>query len=284
MKKLTLVLFALFMLVGCANKEKTVADKPQTINQITDKFTYETGKCIVGDVYASYTTFNRGDEIDIVNEDDSFYYFDQNGILLAIEKDYVRTQNDEMFEEYVGYTHKKAKLYSDSKLEEEIKSFNLNDEVKVVDRFLDVVIVEVDGKICYMEASDISKSRMKEYVAPKQDNTPQTSGGSSNGGGNNNPSPEPQDNDGESIDISELAYYSTSRTINLDTNNVIKGKVIVDNTLAYIASYKRDDVVYIHDEEDDNYIVLVGGRFGKIEKKFVRKILKNIHMNHGRHM
>lgn len=268
MKKIVLVLFALLILVGCASKEKINIDKPQTLNKVTDKFTYETGKCIVSDAYASYVTFNRGEQIDIVNDDGDFYYVDYNGVLLAIDSNYIRTQNDPVFEEYTGYTKKKAKLYSDANCEEEIKSFKLNDEVKVIDKFLDVAIVEVDGEVCYMNVDNISKSKIKEYVVEKQETTSQNN---TTGGGNNNPSLEPQDNDGESIDISELAYYSSSKTIKLDTNNVIKARVIVDGTVAYIASYKRDDVVYIYGQEDDNYIVLVDGRFGKIEKKFIRK-------------
>lgn len=272
--KRIIVLLSLMILVltGCSNTQELITEPNKTIEKVTDKFNYETGKCLVSTVNVEYSSLNRGDEVSIVGEGDDIYFININNLILGVDEDYIRTSKEEPFEEYEGYTKSKAKLYSDIDLNEKIDSFSLNDRVKVIDKFKDILIIDNDGSIAYMDEDSVSKSKIKEYKPPvvTPDPVPSSGGGSSSGGGGGgNTPPAPSSGDGEDI---QLAYHSNNNGIVLLADNeTYSGKVLIDNTITFITSLNRDDVVYILDEDEDNYFILIEGRVGKINKKYIRK-------------
>ena len=274
--KRIIVLLSLMILVltGCSNTQELITEPNKTIEKITDKFNYETGKCLVSTVNVEYSSLNRGDEVTIVGEDDDIYFININNLILGVDKDNIRTSKEEPFEEYEGYTRAGVGLYSDIYLEDRIKSFSLNDRVKVIDKFKNILIIDNDGSIAYMDEDSVSKSKISEYKPPVVTPNPVPSSGggggsSSGGGGGGNTPPAPSSGDGEDI---QLAYHSNNNGIVLlADNDTYSGKVLIDNTITFITSLNRDDVVYILDEDEDNYFILIEGRVGKINKKYIRK-------------
>lgn len=276
--KRILFIICLLVLCGCSSNKEIKSTPKNIISPLTDKFSYEEGKCLRSDLMLSYKKLNRGDVVEIIEEEGNYYYIDNNGIVLAISKDHIRTENEEQFIEYIGYTRSGCGLYSDIDLSDRINVFSLNDTVTVKDEFLGVLYVEYNGKIGYMLPSQVSDSKLSEYVAPKKDDISiesyDNSSSGSNSGGNDSGSAQdstPSQTSGDGDDIS-LAYYNPHSTIKLlaDTNN-LKGFILVDNTEAYIAILNRNDDVYIVGENDNNYYIVFEGRKCEINKKYIRK-------------
>lgn len=286
MKKLLILLIAFLCLPWAtiySEENEYELEYEETTDELSDKFTYRTAYILRNDVAAEYKLLNRDEEISIIEQDDSFYYIDRKNLLLAIDKNRVRTENEDQFEEYEGYTRDGSGVYSDLDLEEKIATFGLNDRVKVIDSFLGVLLVEYeDGKKGYMSPSAVSESEITVYVpAP----SPETGSGSDyyyssnndndSGGGTattsppaSDPDPQPSSGDGE--DISLACYDDGYRTVLLDNSNIIKAKVLVDDTKTYISIFQRGDIVKVLSEEDDFAILLINGRKGKINKKYIR--------------
>ena len=279
MKKYILIIFVfLLTLTGCDSSKDLVSEASQTIEVLGEKFNYETGKSRIDGLLAEYIKFNRGDNVTITGEDDDYYYINDNHLILSIDKDYIRSDKDEPFKEYEGYTRSGSKLYSDLDLSEKIKTFSLNDKVKVIDKFKKILIIDNDGQIAYMSQDQVSEKKIVVYVAPPVEETPVytpkkkksssgggggSSGGGGGGGGGSSSS------DGEDI---HLAYHDTqSNIVLLAEKDAYEGMILVDNTSANITSYKRDDVVYITGEKDDLYEILIEGRSAFVPKKFVIK-------------
>lgn len=265
------------LLSGCAITSNQNSNKE--INKLTPKFEYELGKCLKDNTTIEYKTLNRGDNISIINEDDKYFYFDYNGMTLSILKDYVRTENDEPFEEYTGYTRSGSKFYSNKNLDESIHTFSLNDNVKVIDEVLDILIVEYDGQFGYMNSSQVSKKKISTYVAPKVKEEEHyessgggssggsSSGGDSGGGGSSAPTPSyNQDGDDMSLAYQGGGYHNHF----LDTVQKINGTIKIDGTITYLSRTNRNDTVYVLSEDDNEYTILINGYSGKINKAYVR--------------
>ena len=270
MKKVLILLMSL-LLVACSVSNKNY-ETPLIINDIEDKFDYTTGKCLIGDVPVKYLSFDRGQEVSIVDEDDNYYYVDYYDLLLAIEKDYIRTANEEEFKEYTAYTRAGANLFSDVETNTIIKSFSLNDTVRVIDSFAGLLLVQTNNETGYMYISSTSKEKISTYVAPSNNSSNSGSGTytpPSSGGGSSTPSaPAPSSGDGEDITI----YTNIPNTIvsYLAYKNTLAGKVLKDNTDAYITFMNRDDIVYVLNEENGILTILIDGLKASIERKFVR--------------
>lgn len=269
--KRILILFISLLLVACSTSEKNY-EIPLIVNDIEEKFDYTTGKCLIGDVPVKYLSFDRGQEVSIAKEDDNYYYVDYYDLLLAVEKDYIRTANEEEFKEYTAYTRAGASLYSDTDLSTIIKYFSLNDTVRVIDSFAGLLLVQTDNETGYMLISSTSKEKISTYVAPRN-NSSDSSGGTytppSSGGGSSTPSaPTPSSGDGE--DISIYTNIPNTTVSYLAYENTLKGKILKDDTDAYITFMNRDDVVYVLNEENDILTILIDGLKASVERKYVR--------------
>lgn len=281
-KKIIITIIFVLLLTGCSTtKEVPVIFENHSIKQLDKKFQYQTGKCLRNDVMAQYLTLNRDDVIEIENEDDSFYYFSSNDILLAILKDFVRTENEEPFEPFTGYARSGRGIYTNYDLEERIEKLSLNDEVNVIDGFLGVYYVEYEGTYGYMDSDSISKSKISTYVAPKvTEQVPTSDGGSSHshhddggGGGSSDPSPIPSvtDTEGGEVRTDELCnennyYYD----VPLVLTNKLSGKVLIDGAVAYLTVFQRDDVLCIINDSEEFYDIIFAGRKAKVLKDYVR--------------
>lgn len=281
MKKL-IVLIVLLMLCACSSN--MTSTPKNEVKPLTDKFSYETGKCLIDNLMVEYKSFDRNTKIRIISEDDDYYYTDSFECLLAFSKDYVRTEKQEPFKEYVGYTRNGSGLYSDLELENKIYTFSLNDRVKVLDEFLGLAYVQYEeDKIGYMKIEQVSSKEIIVYKAPPIENNTSNSSGdnySSSSGGESNPTPPPEppqdsapaQSSGDGDDISLSAYYVKKPIIRLLANtNSYSGIILVDGTTSYITKLNRDDVVYIVDSTEDDYIVLIGGRKCILNKSYIRK-------------
>lgn len=284
MKKIIFII-CLLVLCGCSSNKEIKSTPKNIISPLTEKFSYETGKCLINDLMIEYKVFNRGDELEIINEDDDYYYAENNGIVLAFKKGFIRTEKEDKFVEYIGYTRDGSNLYSDFELTNKINTFSLNDKVLVKDKFLDLLYVEYNGEIGYMLENQVSDEEIIIYVAPKINNTPIESNGSTSDDSSSNdsgsyepvpssPDPEPsipEQSNGDGDDMT-LAYYQKERPIQLLSNtNSYKAIVLVDKTVSYITKLNRDDEVNIIKDDADDYVIVVGGRMSKVKKEFIRK-------------
>ena len=153
-----------------------------------------------------------------------------------------------------------------------IKYFSLNDTVRVIDSFAGLLLVQTDNETGYMLISSTSKEKISTYVAPRN-NSSDSGGGTytppSSGGGSSTPSaPTPSSGDGE--DISIYTNIPDSIVSYLAYENTLKGKILKDGTDAYITFMKRDDVVYVLNEENDILTILIDGLKASVERKYVR--------------
>lgn len=277
MKKIILIL--LFLLVACSSNKTNDINNTQ-LEKVGTKFVYENGKCLRDNLLVEYKTFNRNDNIVITDEDEEFYYINDNNLVLSIRKKFVRTENEEPFKQYNGYTKSGTHLFSDVELEDAVRTFSLNDEIEVIDSFADVLYVKYENEYGYMSSGSVSSSKIQEYVAPvapvpsdsgssksKDDDGPSSSPAPS-------PAPEPSgpaETSGESdISIDDLAYtHHNNRVIPLTSGN-IDAIVLADNTISYITKLSRNDVVFVIGEANDYYEILINGYKARIQTKYVR--------------
>ena len=296
MKKIIVLICSyLILLTGCSslisnekgNKEEAV------IEEITNKFVYQTAQCRIDNAKVVFSELNRNDEITIIDEDDDFYYFDNNGLVLAIEKTYVRTDNEEAFEEYTGYAYSGAEVFSDYELNDKIADLYKNDEVTVIDKIGKVLLVDYEGEERYMYQSDVSDSYIVTYyyVAPVVEepvSTPSYSGGGGGGGSYTPPAPVNPDPPAPSTpadNFFDIANYSNNFvTVNLgfvvsdnktefepnDSYTEVNGKVLLDGAITYITLCNRDEDIKVLEYDDENVHVLINGFVGLMKRDHVR--------------
>lgn len=279
-----IVLACLALLSGCSSNNSNDYETVKTVRELNDKFSYETATVLKNDCLVQFTTFDRGYEVTIVDEDDRFYYVNEDNLILAVLKDSVRTEKDEAFTQYNAYTKSGVGLYSDKGLTNKIKTFDLNDTVKVLDRFDDVVLVEVDGSVGYMayKSTGVDKfSTYKPSTTTTPSSTPSSSGNggyndsyndNSNGSGGNDgedipstPTPTPSGNDGEDITL------AVDFNITLLSNSTsYKGVIREDDTPAYITIFNRGDKACVTNYGDKISEVVFTGRLCTVETMYIR--------------
>ena len=66
------IILLLLILCSCANSNPKVEKK--NISKITDKFIFTNGECLRDNVKIYYSSFNRGDILEIVDEDEGYDY------------------------------------------------------------------------------------------------------------------------------------------------------------------------------------------------------------------
>ena len=285
MKKILILLIISLLATGCSTSlVKDESQENHLVEEISRKFEYQNATCKIDGAKIKFSTMNRNDEITIVDEDDDFYYFDNNGLILAIEKDYVRTENETPFEEYTGYTYSYSELFSDYELKNLVHNFEKNDEVKVIDKVKKVLLVEYDGQFGYMYPSDVSDSYIVTRTYKPVEVQPSgggTSSGGGGGGGNNNPTPPPVQEENESFfdfgyiekDFHLLAFTKEDdNTVYVPNNeyNKVVAKVLLDGTYNYITLFNYKEQVKVLNYDDNEATVLVHGYSGKIQKEYLR--------------
>ena len=90
MRKILLVLLLLLSCTACANilplQEVISFDH---IEELDNKFNYQQTSSRRNYLEAEYSYLNRSDLVTIVSEDDRYYYFNDNNLLLGIDKRYL---------------------------------------------------------------------------------------------------------------------------------------------------------------------------------------------------
>lgn len=273
MKKITYLLFIL-LLCSCTFSKHNHVEK-KSVNKLTEKFSYVNGVCLRDNANILFSSFNRGDIVTIIDEDDDYYFVKKGSLTLKIKKDFIRTELDEPFAEYHAYTRGGSYFYSDISGSNIIGTFSLNDEITVIDEFSGMLYIESDGTKGYVYPSNVSKNVIPVYVAPEPqyeetyDSGSSSSGGGGGGGSSSSPaSSDTQQGDGEDIIIYNIPKH---KVYFMSHTNEISGTILMDNTESYLAAANRNDNIYILNETDEEYIILVNGYQGKINKKYVRK-------------
>lgn len=95
-----------------------------------------------------------------------------NGFVGAVPEELVRMDGDKPFEPWMGYAIANASAYGNHRKLGEIQTLGRNTELTVVDEIGSLYLVKVGEVTCFMEADQISKTKIKS-----------SSGGSSSGGG-----------------------------------------------------------------------------------------------------
>jgi len=277
MKKLLGIIAITLLISGCSKKE--ISNKE--IEELTDKFTYTTGKCLVDDCLIIFTNFKRGDLVEILSEDDTYYYIDNNGIELAVEKEYIKTSDNE-FKSYTAYTYAGAILVDNIFDQNKIETYSLNDEIEVIDEFKKWAIVKIDDGYGYILLSKISKNKIvikKEEPVVTPQYTPDysydygggsSSGGSSGGGSAPAPSEPPVTPSVDGEDMELMSYHFGYSYIKLLDSEEFKSYIIVDGVIAYLGKLNRNDVVKVLNSDEGYSEILINGRKAKIENKYVR--------------
>jgi len=251
MKKIIILFICLLTISGCSKKEEIDINE---IKELVPKFIYSEGLCRIDEAKVFFMNFNRYDEVEIINEDDIYYYINYQGLELAIDKNYIRKDMSYKFEGYTGYTTSNSYSYKNifDNTVEDVHA--LNDEVKVIDAFLDWVVVLKGEDEVYMKANTVSKTKIviRQYN-PTPTPTP-------------TPTP-PSSSDGEDI---ELSYSGNNNVVLLadETNN--NGYVLAGGLSSYIAFLNRNDAVKILESSDTDTKVLINGRIGYINRNYIR--------------
>ena len=269
-----LILLILLTVCGCSI-DNGVFIIPKTKSALPQKYSYVNGKCITNNVKVEYKKLKRNSLINIINEDDDYFYFNDNNVVLAVDKKYVRINGELKINEYVAYTSKNSVLYSDCEFSEELSTFGINDEVLVIDNFANIYYVQTkDNVFGYMKQGSISRNKYSTRKIEIETN-PDTNKSSQNkeshsSSGGQDPTPPPQQptsGDGEDI---QLSYHEEARISLLLNSNEKTGYVLADGTRAYITFLNRNDVVYVEQVGEQYYSILINGYRCIVDKKYVR--------------
>ena len=297
MKKILTILITLMILTGCSSTSSSIKiptyeeilailnirplednDQTKHIEELDEKYVYEITKARRNYLEAFYDTKNRSDLIKVVKEDDRYYYFDDNNLMLAVDKRYVRDVSKPIYESFDGYTRAGANLYPDLnfKLSESKHTFSKNEIVTVIDEIEDTYYVEYDGVYGFMFKTQVSKTFIPNYVAPKvqipeysyDSGGGNDSGGGSGGGGNDNPPPATSSGDGEDITL----YFKNGNVKTVFLSDVLNMDmmVLIYDCPTYIRLYDRLEEIKYTDQDDENLYVLVNGYPAIVKKVFTQ--------------
>lgn len=273
MKKIISLLLILFIVSGCSyvNEYLPYVEKylplkqndvsSNHINELETKFEYKTTTASRNYLEAVYLTLDRGDTIEVIDEDDRYYYFKDYNLVLATDKRLVRDVSQEDYEGFKGYTKAGAIFYSTVNMmdDDATHTFTRNEVVEVIDLMDDRYYVLYNDEYGFVFKNQISKTKYT-YVAPKVvEETYDYSGG---GGGGSYSDP----NDGE--DIVTKASYNTnsSKVISLASDKLFEGKILTYDQEAYVKVYSyKEEIKYI-DEDENTLTALVDGYTGKVKK------------------
>ena len=140
---------------------------PETEPPVTEPPAPET---IPGTALADHTviviqTVDRNTTVDIVAEFNEDYYVVKTDTGYGlIEKQLVRLDGTEPYEQWSGYAQYGATLYSNYHMGlSEAKDLNMNTEIQVLDSLGECLVVQVDEVVGYMYESEISRNYIQPY-------------------------------------------------------------------------------------------------------------------------
>jgi len=199
------------------------------------------------------TTLGRGEKINVVDTYlEEYYVVKVEQVYGLIEKRLVRMDAEAEFETWTGYARSGAKLYGHYHLYTgEAEGLSKNTKVQVLDSLGDVYLVQVEQKVGYMRASQVSKTKIK------------SSSGSSG-------------SDGGDISLGFQGGISFLSTVVPEEGEVSStGTVLADGAEILLGWYDRGETVQIVTQEDfppareGCYTVYLNGRYGHVQQSLV---------------
>ena len=261
MKKLLIfILAAALILAGCSSvKSEDTAASPTPVPTPTVEPTPEptpewTGaKVRIGNIGAIYTYFDRGEMLNIIDEDGDWYIADLGDVSVFVDKSLVRTEWEEFPEERILYGAKEGFAYSNPYGEgEPVMEIEVNKELNVIDEFGDLMLVEADGVKGYLKSELTRETKVSYGYSGGWD------GGGGGGGGGGGA-------DGGDI---QLSYSSQGYTLQLLTEVTYSfpynGMVLADEAEGYLTIYKGGESVMVTNRGDEVSTVYDGVNFASV--------------------
>lgn len=259
---LTLALMLLLTLASCGKKEEVVettpviTEAPEAPTEKVENPTepaptepeWEPGIARAGYGELEYETYLRGVEVSVIGEWKDYFVIAGEEVDLLIEKQFVRTESEEAFEERAGYAKWNTEVYDNVYREgESIEKLTSNKKVTVVDGKGDWLFIQWDeDKSGYVDAEQINKYPTKSKSA-------YTGGGASAAPGNAN------DN---SFHIGALLSYYGPEMTELEE----KGLVLGDGSRGILNVTIRDDEVKVTAIGEEVCDVYLDGFYAKLPR------------------
>lgn len=264
---LTLALMLLLTLASCGKKEEVIETTPVVTEPAVETPTepaptepaptepeWEPGVARAGYGEGGYETYLRGVEVVVLGEWKDYFIIEGEEVDLLIEKQFVRLDTEEAFEERVGYAKWNTEVYDNVYREgESIAKLNSNKKVNVIDGKGDWLLIswgEEEDETGYVDAVQINKW-------PTQKKTVEYSGGGSSGVA---AAPEKSWNSGN---FNGVAYYGPEME-DLDEDGVVLG----DGARGILCITLRGDEVKVTsaNEEEKTVEVYLEGCYATIPR------------------
>lgn len=200
-----------------------------------------------------WTVLNRGDEVDVVGEEDGYYIVELDGRKQYVDSRLVRLDRDAVIDIEAGrtvYAKSKAFIYETALLDgEAVANPALNEEMELLDELKGISYVDYQGIKGYIASELLSETKTSLY---------QDWGGYSGGGGG-----APAGGGGGGADGGEIAlgYYVHPRDEHIlvklsGKTDSQRGLVFSDNTEVYVTFLEKDDTVRVVEKKDDYAAIL----------------------------
>lgn len=240
---LTLALMLLLTLASCGKKEEVVETtapvvtepavetptEPAPTEPAPTEPEWEAGIARAGYGEGAYETYLRGVEVVVLGEWKDYFIIEGEEVDLLIEKQFVRTESEEAFEERVGYAKWNTEVYDNVYREgESIAKLNSNKKVNIIDGKGDWLLIswgEEEDETGYVDAVQINKYPTKSKSAVYSGGG---SGASTSNAGNG------------AIDLDKVAYYGPEMD-DLDEEGLVLG----DGARGNLCITLRDDEVKV---------------------------------------
>ncbi len=105
----------------------------------------------------------RGNEVKITEVGEETCSVLVNGVIGTVPRWAVRLEGDADYESWTGYAKRKAKAYTEYQQRNQLRQFNQNEQILVVDELeeVELYVVEIEGEIGYMKLDSLQKTRWK---------------------------------------------------------------------------------------------------------------------------
>ncbi|MBE5780413.1 MAG: hypothetical protein E7328_01120 [Clostridiales bacterium] len=206
---------------------------------------------------ALYTTFERGDEVEVVGELRDFYVIAGEKVNLLIEKRFLRPETEAAPGESDGYTKAGTSVYSTAYLRgEAIASLGKNTKIRVLDKKAGWMMIEWEGGTGFISSGQYSKN----YIQAPKPSKPSNNG--------------PQDGGDIVLDSSDLSLDVTPIGTYLGPEygefEACKGTILSPETEAYLYLYDRDEEVKVTEVgEEECTVYFEDDLFAKLPRYLV---------------
>lgn len=238
--------------------EETIPTEPtETDPPVPDTVS---GIALADYTYVILLTVDRDAAVDVVGDyDDHYAVVKVDSGYGLIEKRLIRMEGAAAYEQWDGYARHGTKLYTNYHLlSDGAQDLSMNTQVRILDSFGDVCVVQYGETIGYALESQISRNYI-QY-------TP--SGGGSGGAGS----------DGGDISLGFQNSITFLSTVTPQTGEICGSAVVLVNDAEIILGwYDRDDEVNIVNEEgfaeerEGFYSVYLDGLYGYVRQNLVLK-------------